>query len=257
MQVSERLGKEREMRQNTEPWWLNLNHPIIGFEGEDDGGEEEEQEEQQEEEEEEDDQALEALADLSVRDLTALQDLDEDERAELLELVEAGKDPTEGLKSALRKERQARKEAERELKRLKGKGGKPTTPPKKEDEEEDTTNKDADETNAKLARKLQEKAVDTALLRFASQFEDPEDLLRLVNRQDIDVDQDDEDPSEIEVDPESVEEAVKALLKKSPHLAKKTARKGTKSGSQFGGAKKGSKAMSEQELRKKYPALRQ
>src|SRR5690606_12187578 len=122
---------------------------------------------------------------------------------------------------ALRKERMARKKAERELRKLKEKSNPPKGEKPKEGEESES-NSDA-ESDAKvkaLAKKFRDNAVDTAILRFSDRFKNSDELLALVNRKEIDVDQDEDDPSEIEVDLESVEDAVKALAKKSPHLLK-------------------------------------
>jgi hypothetical protein len=69
------------------------------------------------------------------------------------------------------------------------------------------------------------------------------------------VDQDEDDPSEIDVDLETVEEAVKALKKSSPHLLK-TTRSTTKSGSKIGGNSKKKGTMSDDKLKQKYAALR-
>lgn len=252
---------------DTDPWWLIAGLDLVGFEDPEEGEETEEEEEESEEEDEgeEEEDELASLADLTVRDLGILEDLDEDERAELAKLI-AEEDPeakrTAGLKSALRKERAERKRLERELRKL---GKKPVKKVAKkaetatEGDEEDETSEAAQAAEAraeKLGTKLLKNAVDTAILKHGSDFKSSDELLALVDRKEIDVDQDDDDPSEIEVDEESVRDAVKALAKKSPHLLKSKDARKVGSGSKLGGRSKKSKEPSEEELRKKYPGLR-
>lgn len=232
-----------------EPWWLTAGLDIVGFEtdpdelgdegseGEDDGPEEEEDPSENEDE-------------------SSTEDEDESEESE--DDDEDKTKDTTGLKSALRKERMARKKAEREIRRLKSKEKPPPKPEKDKDEGQSESNPDtavAEARATRLAQKLRVTAVDSAILKFGEKFKSQDELLALIDRREIDVDQDEEDPSEIEVDLESVEDAVKALSKRSPHLLK-TTRAGSKSGSKFGGSKKKSSTASDEELKKKFPALR-
>lgn len=230
---------------NQDPWWLIEGLDIVGFEEED--SEEEDEGETEEEDDEEDSENEDDESD----------DNDEDEESEDDDEKSKSKG-TAGLKSALRKERMARKKAERELRKLKAKQSQSDDDEKSEedkDKSKSTPDPAAEERATKLARKLRDQAIDNALLKFTEKFQDPEDVLRLVDRKEIDVDQDEDDPSEIEVDLESVEDAVKALAQKKPHLLK--GREGrVQSGSKFGGKKKSKQGLSEEELRKKYPALR-
>lgn len=228
-----------------DPWWLIAGLDLFGFEDDDEESEDEGDEEESEEDEE------------SENDDESDEEEDEDEESEEDEGGEKTKKNTEGLKSALRKERLARKKAERELRKLLAKQPKDDKDGKSKEDEGSESKPDPEEAARikSLATKLRTNAIDTAILKFGDRFKSSDELLALVDRREIDVDQDEDDPSEIEVDLESVEEAVKALAKKSPHLLK-TNRSGTKSGSKFGGKRKKSNEPSDEELRKKYAALR-
>lgn len=145
---------------------------------------------------------------------------------------------TAGLKSALQKERKARREngaalkkVQRELDQLKAAAGKTATDDEKakadaRDRETQQTKADRDAADArvdKLARRWATAAVDNAVLSAMRdpklpQFKDPDDVLKLIDRKVIDVDQDDDDPSEVEVDTDDIRKAIKALAKKKPHL---------------------------------------
>lgn len=251
------------MRANIkEPWWLTEGLSIIGFEDDPEDEGDDETDDDDGDDDDDDNAELEPLADLTVRQLQELEDLDEEEREELSQLVPDPADKTtDGLKSALRKERAERKRLEKLLK----KGG--TKPPVKKkskeggkpdeddpDEMSDAT-RAAEQQTTRLAEKLLTSAVDSAILRFADQFKDSSELLALVDRKEIEVDQDEDDPSEIDIDIESVQDAVRALAKKSPHLLK-TTRSTTRSGSKFGGTKRKKGTVSDEELKKKYSALR-
>lgn len=223
------------MRYENEPWWLSLG--LTGFEGEEDSNDEDEGEEEESEEEEDDSESQE----------------DNDEGAD--EDEEQEEDPnTSGLKSALRKERMARKKAERELKRLKSQSSKGTE--KEPEEEEDTSALEAERSKGeRLAQRLRDQAIDMVIQKYAKDFKDTDDAIRFINRADIEVDQDDDDPSEIEVDIDSVKDAVKALAKKKAYLLK-TESERAKSGSKFGGKKKNTNEPTDEALRQKYSALR-
>lgn len=191
------------------------------------------------------------------------EDDDDDDTDDDDEGGEGGKgdEKTAGLKSALDKERKANKTKERELKALR----------KFKEEQEaasksDTDNAKDEATKAKtktekLAKRLRETAIDNAIIKLASgtdeklRFEDIDDALSLINREAIDVEQDDDDPDEIEVDEETVLSALKALAKKKPHLLQGARPAGEKSGSKFNGPKKSDKEKDEESLRKQYPAL--
>lgn len=236
------------MRASKElPWWFQ---DIIGFEGEDDSAEETEEEEDEKSEDDSDDSSDHEEDE---------SDEDEDDEEGEKPKKKSDKPDIDGLKSALRKERIERKKLQREIARLK----KPVPePPKKKDDEkpaekDESPPKSDNGVSEKLAAKLLTNAVDTAIIRYAgADFVDVGDMLRLIDRSEIDVDQNEDDPSEIEVDAESVQDAIKALRKSKPYLVKVAKGDQATSGSKFGGKKKNKTELTEEQLRKKYPALR-
>jgi len=183
----------------------------------------------------------------------------EDESEEEEDKSEEEKPDVSGLKSALRKERKARRDHEKELKALRkfkeDLDGKKKTETETAQQERDKEKQKSD----KLASKLQQQAVDFAISKIARKmkFQDEEDAILLVRRNDIEVEQDEDDPGEITVDEESVEEAVKDLLKRKPHLIREEKEDEDEedqesTGSKFGGKKKDRTGMSEEKLRNKY-----
>ena len=171
----------------------------------------------------------------------------------------SGKDKAEnndGLKSALAKERKAAKDAQRALKAAQ----------KRLDEldskDKSDTDKAKDEAskvtalNAKLALRLRTTAVDNAIIQLAGSlnFRDVDDALQLVNRELIEIEQDDDDPSEIDLNKASVKAALEKLAKAKPHLIAAEGQ-GEKSGSKFNGKKQSTKDADEEVLKKLYPAL--
>lgn len=232
------------MRTEDELWWLDLPE-IIGFEDDDDDSGDDDADDDADDDEESSD-------DDNDDDSSDDDDDDSDDDDE---------DKTAGLKSALRKERQLRRALEKENRQLK----KGSTKPKakaKEDEDSDDSSSNSEEDQVaqarqeKLAGKLLNNAINTEIIKVAGgSFKDIDDVLALINRELIDADQDDDDPSEVTIDAESVKDAVKALAKKKPHLlAGGTG--GPKSGSKFGGSRKSKDGMTEEQLLEKYPALR-
>jgi|SRR5215471_9147442 len=209
------------------PWYLEL--VIAGSDdGEEEGSEEESEEESDEESEEE---------------------------------GEEEKPDVDGLKSALKKERQGRREAERELRKHRREQAQQQ---QNKDQEASEVEQAKAETakerskSEKLALRLRDTAVDNLILKYAGdQFADLDDVLKLIDREQIDVDQDEDDPADVQVDEDSVKDAVRKLSKSKPHLLKVTGEGGSRTGSEFGGGKKGpDDALSEEALSARYPALR-
>lgn len=162
-----------------------------------------------------------------------------------------------GLKSALARERAANKAKEKELKALR-KAREAEENAKKSDLEKAQAEAEANKTKAeKLAAGFLKTNINSAIRRAAEKagFIDPDDALAGISREDITFEQDEDDPSEVEVDQKSVDKAVKALATKKPHFVKSGTDDGEPSGSQFGGSKK-QKKTSDDELRDKYPSLR-
>jgi hypothetical protein len=213
------------------PWYMNLVIAGNDDEGEESGESESEEESEEEESEEEGEDGKEKPPDV------------------------------EGLKSALTKERRSRREAERDNRRLKREAAEKQ---QNKDEEASEVELAKAETakertkSEKLAMRLRDTAVDNLILKYAGdQFADLDDVLKLIDREQIDVDQDDEDPADVVVDQDTVRDAVKKLAKSKPHLLKITGEGGEGTGSQFGGRKKGSDdALNEEALMARYPALR-
>lgn len=187
-------------------------------------------------------------------------DVDEDEDDPDQKKGSEGKG-TEGLKSALNKERKERRRLDKENRRLSA------AAKLREDAEKDDTTKAKDaataekEKSGKLAIKLKDTALDNSIIKLANgmNFEDIDDALKLIDREAIEVDQDEDDPSDIDIDLKSVKEALDALAKAKPHLLKV---EGTgkapppKSGSKTGAGTKTKDELDEDELVSKYAALR-
>ena len=182
-----------------------------------------------------------------------------DEESEENEDEEKDKDKpenTDALKSALRKERNLRKKEERDRKALAKRLDELDS---KEKSETDKAKEDASKAESKaqrLAVALKTTAVDNAIIKAAGKlkFRDIDDALKLVNREEIDVEQDEEDPSQVDLDEESVKSALETLAKTKPHLILADGQE-DKSGSKFAGSRKSQKDMDEDALIEKFPAL--
>jgi hypothetical protein len=229
-----------------EPWWLTLVD-IVGFEGEensddsDDSSDDDDSEDESEEESE---------------DESEEESEDEEESEEGAPVTQ--KD-IKNLKSALRKERIARKRAEREVKSLKSRKPPVKKPAKDESGEgEEEEDKGPSEREVRLATRLRDQALDQVITRYASRmnFVDLDDVLRLVNRKDIDVSQDEDDPTEVDIDEEGVEDALKELAKKKKYLVNANGSRQPRSGSKMSGKGKKQTGATDDELREKYRALR-
>lgn len=203
--------------------------------------------------------------------------------------VDREKERADGLEEALRKERLARRKAEREARAAKKSSGATKKAPAKKavpakgSQESETDSETEQELQAlkarsdSLAGKLLDNAIETLVLRVASakefNFADPSDAAAFIKRKDIEVDQDDEDPTDIEIDETSVKKALRTLAKQKPHLLKPKSKKdedeeeeegedeeeeepSRRTTSKFGGRRKKGKQLDEAKLKEKYPALR-
>lgn len=177
-------------------------------------------------------------------------------------------DAYEGLRTALTKERKLHRQekrgrirAERELASVEAKLAAGTN---KESEAitELQTKLDAEfKKNSTLAKRFADSTVHTAIKEAAGKagFIDPEDALSVAR--DIEVEQDEDDPTQVEVDKGLVEAAVKALAKKKPHLVgekKQTTKVVSGSSARRTNSSrrtKSSKSTKESELRQRYPSL--
>lgn len=177
-------------------------------------------------------------------------------------------DDLENLKKALKTERDLRRKAEkgqkltdRENRKLK----KAQDDIKAAEEGEvAAAKKTADEAADKvknLGAKLRQTALERAILDAArkAKFRDPDDVITQLARNNfagIDIDQDDDDPSDIEIDDKSVEKAVKAVATAKPHWLI-AAGDGSPSGGSFNGGKPGGKGGDKnKEYADRFPALR-
>lgn len=163
----------------------------------------------------------------------------------------------DALKSALQKERRARKVAEKQARELaKYKEENDSKDKSDTDKAKEDTSK-AESKAQRLALKLRDSALDNAIIKAAGslKFRDIDDALKLIDRNDIDVEQDEDDPSEIELDEASVKAALEKLAKAKPHLIVAGGQE-DKSGSKFnGGRNKPDQKTDEDVLRSTYPAL--
>lgn len=163
---------------------------------------------------------------------------------------------TARLKEALRKERKLRRDAQREAKQLKQ--GKQTEEDSKASEEAQKRVEASEAKTAKLAAKLLNKEISDAVLAEARRlkFIDPTDALTDAVLKEVDAHQDEDDPSDIDIDTDSVKDAVKALADSKKHLIAKP-NDGDPSGTKFSGkgGKKDSDATKEK-LLADYPSLR-
>lgn len=201
---------------------------------------------------------------------------DEDDKTKKVKKVKRGDDETVRLKAALKKERLSRRKFEREARQLrKAVPAKKSVAKKqaKDEEAEAETRAEIEQArqrSERLAGKLARQAVDNVILKMAGgfKFKDPDDAIALVNRADIDVDQDDEDPSDVEVDEDTVKDALRRLAKRKPHLLVqesdedeeeddegRSTKRRRSTGSKFSGKKGRKDELSEEELRKRYSAL--
>lgn len=233
------------------PFWLRDSRlDLIFHEGEDDEGTEDDDAEEDEEDEDEKD------------------DESKDKKSE---------GDTSGLKSALEKERAERKKLEKEAKALRKFKEEQDAKGKSDAEKATDAATKASATAVKLAAKLQTNAVDTEIIKAAgrvqlpngAKFADVDDALRLIDRGAIEVEQDEDDPSDVEINSDSVEKALKALAKKKPHLLVATKKddddqdeeEDEKPSKSSTGSKVGSRGtrdkgkIKEDELRARYPML--
>lgn len=166
------------------------------------------------------------------------------------------KEDNSGLKSALQKERQQRKSLEREVRNLKTAQEERDNADKSEVERAKAAETKAAEKVAALATKLRDTALENAITKAANaaKFRDASDAISLVARGEITIDQDEDNPADIEIDEKSVERAVKALAAKKPHLILADGDE-TPSGSKFNGGRKDQKALDDEALKAKYPSL--
>jgi uncharacterized membrane protein YqiK len=161
------------------------------------------------------------------------------------------------LKKALREERRQRRKFEREAIKLKREADRAKN---KGESEAQQAIADAAEQRAKsdrLAGKLRNSAEDNLITKLATKmkFRDIDDALKLVDRSKIEVDQDEENPEDVEIDETSINDALKVLAKSKPHLLIAAGDQGP-SGGNLGRSGKDKDQLDEEKLRQMYPTLR-
>ena len=170
---------------------------------------------------------------------------------------EPGED-TSGLKSALEKERAERKNLEKELKAFRKAQEDAANAEKTEIQRLTDAHGKSTAKLDKLAAAFKSSAVEKAILAEAqkSRFTDPTDALRPEVLAAIGVEQDEDDPTQVTVDQESVKAAVKELAKNKPHyLAAPEKKTPPTSSPKFGGSGQTPSTSEEQRLAALYPAL--
>jgi hypothetical protein len=160
------------------------------------------------------------------------------------------------LEEALTNERKLRRKIERESKRkLRQKS---TDKQNKDDQELQEQLQASTLRTQKLAEGLLRKEIESAVVTEARNqgFIDPTDALVSMVLDEIDAEQDEDDPTDIDIDPTSVVDAVKELARRKKHLVGES-KPGEKSGSRF--RKKGNQSDDEYDeaaLQGNYPSLR-
>ncbi|AVR56909.1 scaffolding protein [Microbacterium phage Triscuit] len=218
-----------------EKFWNLFPGVILGAEGESEDSENESEEEEEEEEEE---------------DSNSDADADKDK----------GKDPEKdiaALQKALNAERRLAKKLDRENRKLKAGKTEESEQEQADLETERNRSREATQKAEKLAAGLLQRDLNAAIEKAAraAGFLDPDDAIAGVDRTKIDFDQDDEDPTDIDIDEDTVKAAVKALATKKPHYLTRGTEDGDATGSPFGGSRKKGKKTDADTYRELYPSL--
>lgn len=161
----------------------------------------------------------------------------------------------EALRESLKKERRLRRQAERDARKA---AKKKTDDQEQKDLEKTKQDLEAERTRAKrLAEGFLNSERDKAILNEARKqgFIDPTDALTDDIRKAVDLDQDDEDPTDIDIDMSSVKDAVKALADRKKHLVGKGT-PGEPSGGKFRRRQNQDDKADESVLLQNYPSLR-
>lgn len=168
-------------------------------------------------------------------------------------------DDVTGLKSALDKERRERKARDKELKELRKlkKEKEDADLAKKGDAEREKTRADkAEEKLSKLAPAFKRDKVERAILAEAGRqhFIDPSDALTLYSEIADEVEQDEDDPSQVTIDEKMIARKVKELASRKKHLVGSGTPDGQKTGSSFNSRTDGGGTTKDEEerLRQQY-----
>lgn len=164
-----------------------------------------------------------------------------------------------GLKSALATERANNKRIARELRQAQKAKDERELAEKSEVEQATAKATQAEEKATKLAQGLLKRDIDSAIEKAARDagFIDIDDALSGVDRSKITWEQDDDDPSDIEIDFATVKAEVKGLASRKKHLIRSGTEDGQPTGSTFGGGGKRKKGkLDDDALKERYPSLR-
>lgn len=165
---------------------------------------------------------------------------------------------TKGLRSALAAERKKAAALDKKLKAKEKAEAAAALAEKSELEQEQIKAKQAEERAEKLSNGFLQRSLNDSIRDAARtlNFIDVSDAIAGVDRSTLTYEQDSDDPSDVEVDEDTVLAAVKALAKKKPHFVRTGTDDGEPTGSAMGGSRK-KKTTSEETLKQKYAALRQ
>lgn len=167
------------------------------------------------------------------------------------------------LLADLAKERRARQRLQKQIDRLtKAEGDRKGEQDKADSDETEKVKSElakANERAQKLAQGYRTQRVESIVKDAARgmKFLDPEDAVTYLSRGNyagIDIDQDEDDPSDVAVDENQLEAALKKLAKTKPHLVDDGRGDGGPTGSKFSGRKKGDR-LDQEALKTIYPAL--
>ena len=165
-------------------------------------------------------------------------------------------DDVAALQRALQAERRNNKRLTRENNRFKASQDRQNNDEANELEETRTKLQESTSRTEKLAAGLLSRDLNKAIEDEAKKqnFIDPSDAINGVDRLKLVYDQDDEDPTDIDIDLASVVAEVKRLAARKPHFISRGTDDWEPSGSGFGGSKR-QKKNSEDQMRELYPSL--
>lgn len=163
----------------------------------------------------------------------------------------------EKLQKALNAERRNSKKLERELR--KERNVKAAVSQEENDTVEEAKQREAAALarSEKLAAGILKRDIDSAIREAAreAKFIDVEDAVNGVDRTKITFDQDDEDPTDIDIDLTTVSTVVKALAAKKQHFIRKGTNDGEATGSAHGGTRRRKTQTPEEVYAERYPSL--
>lgn len=190
-------------------------------------------------------------------------DNDDDDSNDDGDVDDQGQSSSEGetdldkVTKALAAERRNSKRLERELRKANNEKAAVKQAESETIEEARTREAAANSRAEKLAAGILKRDIDNAIRDQARElkFIDVEDAVNGVDRTKITFDQDDEDPSDIDIDLDTVKSVVKALAAKKKHFIRIGTDDGEPTGSAHGGSRKRKTATAEEAYAQHYPNL--